>query len=70
MSGPNGTTYTAITRAWKEGDTLRCRLCKACSADHRIGVCLIMVDKPVDRKDAPLFCAAMFEGETYTASMI
>ncbi len=31
-----------LVRIWAEGDTRRCRLCPACSADHGRGVCAIM----------------------------
>lgn len=30
----------AVARIWRKGDTLVCRQCEHCSADHREGVCL------------------------------
>lgn len=46
---------TAIARAWGPGDSRRCRLCPECGADHRLGMCLVMIGEPVPRDSAPLF---------------
>lgn len=55
MYFPIGAACTAITRVWTIGETYHCRLCEMCSADHRRGVCQIMVSGAIDGSSVPLF---------------
>ena len=46
---------TAITRVWSDGDTLKCRLCTRCTADHALGVCMVQVRCVIASASVPLF---------------
>lgn len=46
-------TWTFIQRFWNQGDTPRCRLCRACTADA--DGCTIVIPEFVSRDDAILF---------------
>jgi hypothetical protein len=44
---------TAIARAWKPGDTSKCRLCEVCTA--RGNLCVVQTSRDVDDEAAWLF---------------
>ena len=53
IPGPWG-GVTAVTRFWRPGDTLRCRLCPLCTASHNRASCQVQVRGRVAAADLPL----------------
>jgi hypothetical protein len=52
----NGVQASALARVWRKGDTLRCQLCPVCTADHRLGVCMLLARGiEIGPESAPLF---------------
>jgi hypothetical protein len=51
----NGQVATMVRRTWRHGDTLSCRLCEACTANHDRATCSILIDQAVDPSSAALF---------------
>ncbi len=47
-----GVTHTAVVRFWNPGETRQCSRCSECGADHERAVCLVLVAKHLDNKEA------------------
>lgn len=49
-----GVRSTGVARLWPPGSTRRCHLCRTCTAAHKWGICLVLVDGKVSNESAPL----------------
>ncbi len=50
-----GHVSSCLTRVWTVGQTLLCRLCPLCLANHERGVCVVHVDQSIPEGSEALF---------------